>query len=483
MLLIPIAQEDSTVRRMPWVSITLIALCFVAFLAVEIGSDAEHEWELRFSAFLDFLGTHPYLSPPPDILNLMKDGFTEALEEARGEWERKGGTIDPEVAESQQTQLNVLAQEALDALHATPGFRFGFVPGAPRAPNLITSLFMHSGWLHLLGNMLFLFLTAPFIEDRYGRPVFAGLYVLSGLAAIGAHVAHNPGSPVPLVGASGAIAGVMGAFLVRLGARRIRFLFLPIPPLWMLRTHFALPAFVVLPLWLLEQIWYAQIAPEAGVAWWAHIGGFAFGLVAALAMKLFAVEEKWLDPAIEKEIGITQNPGLERAMEARLAGDLVTAKRELQAVLRAEPDNVDAWREAYEAAIEAGDAGDTGRTGERLLGLLQRQKEDDLASELAYDPRWRELPGVPARLWMAGAACLERAGDARAALESYAAVIERSPADPLALRALVRRAEILKQGGDRKRAREALVQARAHPACQDPWPALIEKGLRELGAA
>jgi membrane associated rhomboid family serine protease len=481
MLLIPIAQEDSTVRRLPWVSIVLIALCFVTFLGVEIGSDADAQWEGSFSAFLDFLGQHPYLSPPPEILNLLKEGFAEALETARAEWERQGGTVDPLTAESQQAQLNALAQEAIQALHATPGFRFGFVPAAPQLPNIVTSLFMHAGWLHLLGNMLFLFLTGPFIEDRYGRPLFAGLYLLSGVAALGAHVVNDPASPVPLVGASGAIAGVMGAFLVRLGANRIRFLFFPLPPLFMLRTQLVLPAFVVLPLWLLEQVWYARVSPQAGVAWWAHIGGFAFGLLAALALKLFSVEESWVHPAIEKEIGITQNPGLERAQEARLAGDLVRARRELQAVLRAEPENVDAWREAYEGAVESGDAAETGRAGERLLGLLQRQKEDDLANELAYDPRWRELPGLSPRLWMAAAACLERAGDARAALESYAAVVERSPRDPAALRALVRRAEILKQGGDRKRAREALEQARAHPSCQDPWPALIEKGLRELG--
>jgi membrane associated rhomboid family serine protease len=376
--------------------------------------------------------------------------------------------------------LDALAADAIEALHATPGFRFGFVPARPAAANVVTSMFMHAGWLHLLGNMLFLFLTGPFIEDRYGRPLFASLYLLSGAAAVGVHVAQNAGSPIPLVGASGAIAGIMGAFLVRLGAKRIRFLFLPIPILWMIRTQFALPAFVVLPLWLLEQVWYAQIAPAAGVAWWAHIGGFAFGLLAALGLKLFSVEENWLDPAIEKEIGITQNPGLERAMDARLRGDLAGARRELQAVLRAEPESVDAWREAYEAAVESRDAAETGRSGERLLGLLQRQKEGDLAGELAYDARWRELPGVPPRLWMAAAACLERLGDARAALDSYAAVVAQAPDDPAALRALVRRAEILKQGGDRKGARDALLHARAHPACTDPWPALIDKGLRGL---
>jgi membrane associated rhomboid family serine protease len=480
MLLIPIAQEENTVRRTPWVSFVLIGLCFLAFVASDVANDAEHEWERRVSTFLDYLGQHPYLTPSPQMTELLSDGLEEARAQLQAQWESAGGTVDEETARREQAELDGLADEALAALHSTPTFRLGFVPAAPGPVTALTSMFMHAGWLHLLGNMLFLFLTGPFIEDRYGRAIFGGFYVLSGFAALLAHTAHNPGSPIPLVGASGAIAGVMGAFLVRLGRARIRFLFLPIPILWMFRFQVVLPAFVVLPLWLLEQVFYAQVAPSAGVAWWAHIGGFVAGVLFALALKLFSVEENYIHPAIEQEVGIAQDPRLEKAMDARLAGDFATARRELRAVLAAQPDNLDAWRESYETALEGADAPEVARAGERVLGLAQRLRESALAGEVARDPRWREMEAVPLRLRLAVAAFFERQGDGRSALDEYEEIVGRAPEDPAALRALVRRAEILKQGGDHKRAREALLQARTHPACRDAWPGLIEKGLREL---
>src|SRR5205814_2284881 len=102
-------------------------------------------------------------------------------------------------------------------------------------------------------------------------------------------------------------------------------------------------AFVVLPLWLGEQLWYAHRAEDAGVAWWAHIGGFAFGAAAALVLRVARVEERWIDAGIESEISIVQHPGLEKAVDARTAGQLDVARREIRAVLAAEPQNVDAW--------------------------------------------------------------------------------------------------------------------------------------------
>jgi hypothetical protein len=248
----------------------------------------------------------------------------------------------------------------------------------------------------------------------------------------------------------------------------------------MFRTQVVLPAFVVLPLWLLEQLWYASSTSDSGVAWWAHIGGFAFGVAVALGLRLFSVEENWIHPAIEKEVGIDQNPALERAMELRLRGDYEAARRELRPLLQAEPDNIDGWRESYETALALEDAAEAGRAGERILAIAQRLRQDDLAAEIARDPRLADLD-LPTRFHLSVAAYLEKAGDGRAALERYGLVVARAPADPGALRALMRRAEILKRGGDRKGAREALLRAQGHPACSDPWPALIEKGLRELG--
>src|SRR5262249_11688326 len=153
--------------------------------------------------------------------------------------------------------------------------------------------FVHGGGLHLLGNMLFFFLTGPFIEDAFGRPVFALLYLLSGFAAVFTHAFHFPDSPAPLRGARGAVAGVLGALLVRLGAARIRFLFFPFLVLPFVRITFTLPAFVVLPAWFLEQHWSATHAQGSeGVAFWAHVGGFAFGAVVAAAIRVMRIEER-----------------------------------------------------------------------------------------------------------------------------------------------------------------------------------------------
>src|SRR4029077_7656196 len=115
------------------------------------------------------------------------------------------------------------------------------------------------------------------------------LYLFSGLAGTLAHALKYPTSDIPTIGASGAIAGVMGAFLIRLGTSRIRFLYMPFFPfLWRIRFTFFMPAFVVLPLWLGEKVFYAHNAGEqSGVGWWAHIRGFLFGAAVAGAVRLF----------------------------------------------------------------------------------------------------------------------------------------------------------------------------------------------------
>jgi membrane associated rhomboid family serine protease len=480
-LLIPIGQENNVVRRHPWVSLSLIALNLVAYVATLVAEDApKREVFERMSAVVEYLGRHPYLSPPPQIAKRLGADFLAELEKVRDEWLKEGLALDSEQAAAEQAELNGLAEEALAALRALPSQRFGFVPAEPRLFASLSSMFVHAGWLHVLGNMLFLFLSGPFIEDLYGRPIFAGLYLLSGLAGLAAHVAKLPDSVIPVVGASGAIAGVMGAFLVRLWRARINFLVLPIPVLWMLRFKVLLPAFVVLPLWFAEQLWYGGSAAQAGVAYWAHIGGFLFGVAAAMLVKLARIEETWIDPAVEKQTTLTQDPGVERASDARIAGDPASARREIGAALSRQPENVDAWAESYEIAIAAADAAEVGRSLTRLLDLYQRLGEAELARDLAYDARWAELAGLPARVRLAVAAYFEKLGDGRQALVEYQRVADEAPSDPAALRALMRRGALLSRGGDVKGARDAYQRARAHPACTDSWPASIERALASL---
>jgi membrane associated rhomboid family serine protease len=480
-LLIPIGQENNVVRRHPWVSLVLIALNFLVFFATALGEEGPRRAAIeRLVAVVEYLGEHPYLAPPASIATRLGDEFLTELDKVRSQWAQAGHSPRPELVAQEQAQLDGLAEEALAALRALPSQRFGYVPAEPRVPSLLTSMFIHAGWLHILGNMLFLFLSGPFIEDLYGRPLFAGLYLLSGFAGLAAHVAKLPDSAIPVVGASGAIAGVMGAFLVRLWRARIHFLVLPIPILWMLRFKLLLPAFVVLPLWFAEQLWYGTVEEGAGVAYWVHIGGFLFGVSLAAVVKLARVEEAWIDPAVEKQTTLTQDLAIERAADARIAGDLAIARREIRGALARLPDNVDAWAESYEIGIAADDPAEVGRGLARLLELYQRLGEVELARQLLYDGRWAELAGLPPRARLVAAAQFEKLGDGRQALAEYQRLVHENPADPAALRALMRRGAILQRGGDVSGARESYRLARAHPGCTGSWPATVERALADL---
>jgi membrane associated rhomboid family serine protease len=148
----------------------------------------------------------------------------------------------------------------------------------------ITSMFLHGGWGHLLGNSLYLWIFGNNVEDSMGRWRFLVFYLICGLAAAAAHVVLAPGSPVPTVGASGAISGVMGAYLVLYPHARVRTYF---PPIFFFRV----PAFVVLLIWFALQVFTGlpQLSPlrpdvSGGVAVWAHVGGFIAGVV---LVKLF----------------------------------------------------------------------------------------------------------------------------------------------------------------------------------------------------
>ena len=142
----------------------------------------------------------------------------------------------------------------------------------------LTSMFLHGGWLHLIGNMWFLWLFGNNVEDSQGHGRYLVFYVLCGLAAAAAQTLVNPNSAIPMVGASGAISGVMGAYIVLYPRVRIHMLVI----LGFFITRIAVPAYVMLGYWFLLQILggLPTIADESGgVAFWAHAGGFIAGII------------------------------------------------------------------------------------------------------------------------------------------------------------------------------------------------------------
>ncbi|MEM6639897.1 MAG: rhomboid family intramembrane serine protease [Pseudomonadota bacterium] len=206
--------------------------------------------------------------------------------------------------------LNIAAWVLLQGMGSSPGLpesicRFGLIPadllgtldieraadglvcridGQPNWATVVTSMFMHGGWMHLIGNMWFLWIFGDNVEDAMGPGRFFLFYLLSGLAAAILQIVADTGSVIPMVGASGAIGGVMGAYIVLYPKVHVHLLVI----LGFFVTTFTVPAVAMLGYWLIVQFLGGVSslgATGGGVAFWAHVGGFVGGALLVLLFK------------------------------------------------------------------------------------------------------------------------------------------------------------------------------------------------------
>lgn len=165
-------------------------------------------------------------------------------------------------------------------------FTYGLVPREFSATTLVTSMFLHAGWFHVLGNMLYLYIFGDNIEDRLGHLRYLLFYLLCGVAAGATHALTAPQSRIPVVGASGAIAGVSGAYFLFFPTARV----VTLVPIFLFIQVIEIPAVFFLFLWFLGQLiagvaTLGRAGDVGGVAVWAHVGGFVAGLVLGPALR------------------------------------------------------------------------------------------------------------------------------------------------------------------------------------------------------
>ena len=231
--MIPYHDENATTRP-AYVTFIFIALCSLVWVFIQGGGQ-----EVRLAASVCNLGLIPGV-----LTQTLQAGFTFPLTD------RLACVVEP----------------------------------GPQYFNIVSSMFLHGGWMHLIGNMWFLWLFGNNVEDSMTRPRFIAFYLLCGFGAALAQVMAEPSSYIPMVGASGAISGVMGAYLVLYPRVRV----FTLVPLGFFITTIALPAWVMLIYWMVIQIFgglASSVADEGGgVAFWAHVGGFVAGVV---LIKLF----------------------------------------------------------------------------------------------------------------------------------------------------------------------------------------------------
>ena len=203
--------------------------------------------------------------------------FLIALNVAAFLFELWVGSQSPRALNGFIYEFGIVPSHITGALSGSPHFNFAgaFLP-------ILTSMFLHGSWLHILGNMWVLWIFGDNIEDYLGHFVYLVFYLLCGIAAAVAHVLLNAGSTVPTVGASGAIAGIMGAYFLLYPKARV----LTLVPLIIFFTFWWLPAWIVLGYWFLVQFFSGAATSVAytartagGIAFWAHVGGFVAGIV------------------------------------------------------------------------------------------------------------------------------------------------------------------------------------------------------------
>ena len=172
--------------------------------------------------------------------------------------------------------------------------RWGLVPRHFALANLLTSMFLHGGWLHVLGNMLYLYIFGDNVEDRLGHLRYLLFYLLCGCAAGGAQALSSPGSNLPMVGASGAIAGVSGAYFLFFPGARV----VTLVPIFFFLQVIEIPAVIFLLIWFLGQLMLGLAAlgthaAAGGVAFWAHVGGFVAGMVLGPTLRVRPPAPRW----------------------------------------------------------------------------------------------------------------------------------------------------------------------------------------------
>jgi hypothetical protein len=192
----------------------------------------------------------------------------------------------------------------------------------------------HAGVFHLAGNMWFLFLCGLSLEDRWGRLAFGAYYVVAGVVAAGVHHLATSEPGAALIGASGAIAGAMGAFVVLFATTKIRFV-----GFYGVRlVSFAAPAYVMLPLWAATEVLYGMIFGTSGTAHWAHVGGFAFGVTVAGAFRVLGVDRR-LDDAAERAAVLGDDPRVDAARALVAKGDADQAVALLEGLAKEKPES------------------------------------------------------------------------------------------------------------------------------------------------
>ena len=461
MLVVPLCHERNVARRWPWVTTVIVFLNVAALFVCTIGDQrVALGIEERVRTAAAYYAEQPGLELRAPLATLLPELARAVPPRAP----------DPEATiADQQAELDRYTEDIEQARHQLSSWRFGYNHARGEWPGLLTHQFLHGGVMHLLFNMWFLWLVGCNVEDAWGRLLFPAFYLSGGAIAGWVHAWMTGSSSLILIGASGAVAAAMGAFLVGFARTKIRFFgLLLIRPM-----TFAAPAYVMLPLWAIGEFVSGVAYNGPGVAHWAHVGGFAYGFLVALGLRLSGVEQR-IDAVLEDQSeGFAVDPAITRASA------LIDAGKAAEAVplLRAHEGAL-ALSELLRAQRALGDREGALGTQLRLLERYLQQQAVEQAfgvfEELcAEGARARVPPHLGLRL----ARQYRRRGDAERAAGVFEEVHSARQRSEHALPALLGHAELALELGRAEAARQLYERARSFVSSDVQVEAAIRQGL------
>jgi membrane associated rhomboid family serine protease len=344
-MLIPIGHENMQARRWPIMTIGLIVINIAAFLFTISTIEKESpELAVTRTHIRLLAAMHPEITLPATAQKLVEEiqrrepgswaAAKSPFRQIQDGWDAHIRLVDdPAILQQEMDQLSARYEE----LRSTSVLEhYSFVPAHPTWYSYITANFLHGGWLHIIGNMWFLWLAGIVLEDVWGRGLYLAVYLAAGAFALQVHSWCNPGSNIATLGASGAVAGLMGAFLIRFPRVRINMMWF-----WgfFRATRFSAEAYWLLPLWFAMEIFSGVLfGTGSGVAHMAHVGGFAFGMIAAVGIRYSGLEHT-INKSIEQEIDPSHDGELDQVHELIVQNRLDDAINELERFTVANPDS------------------------------------------------------------------------------------------------------------------------------------------------
>ena len=488
-MLIPIGHENMSARRWPVVTLTLIAINVIVFLLTfqSLNNQAPQLKQTRVHILL-LAAMHPELTVPLPARELVDDfqkrnpSVWKQVQNPNRElvdaWDAKFRLV--EEPQKLQEEMDSLASQYAQLIGSSLLEHYGFVPAHPAPISYVTANFLHGGWLHLIGNMWFLWLAGFVLEDKWGRLTYTIFYFLAGAAALQFYAWTSPGSMGPALGASGAVAALMGAFLVRFPKMKIKMM-------WFIlfRPHrFMAAAYWLLPLWLLVEVFYGTLFGSAtGVAHWAHVGGFVFGAVIATILNLSGMENK-ANAAIEDKIAWKADPEIDQATDLIDKGQLDAAIDLLKNALVNKPDSMDARALLQQTYLRKQDMPSFHEATAGLCALYLKAREPEPAWQLYQEFVNSGGGKMPAPIWLDLCRSAENRKSFDRAFDEYQKLAAAFPGSKECLLAQIAAGRIsLRQLGRPQDALRFFESASASPVPHLDWEQTLAAGIRDAKAA